>query len=661
MIEIAKKYYKAGLSVIPVNDRKLPLLAWDEYKKKLIEPSTQSFQNTWGIAMVCGAVSGNVECLDIDCKYDLTGKMFTEFKQLLKDSAPGLMQKMVVEKSIAGGYHFVYRCKQIAGNSKLAARHTTEDEKKINPKEKRKVLFETRGEGGYVVVHPTSGYELKFGSFEKIQEITSEERDILLTCARTFNQVFEEYKPRKKEIHSSDEENPFKAFNEIGDVIPILTSCGWKMVRERGSKSLWLRPGGEGMWSADYDSERQLFYVFTTSSEFDSEKAYNNSSVLAKLKFNDDWSATAKYLVESGYGKKKENHVAQSSEQKIEVKSKDFLATHEEMDKYINSVRDGSFKMGLEMRIPELDKHYRLKEESLLICNGHDNTGKSVVIWYFNVLSALFYGWKHGILAAENKIGGVKRKLMEFYLCKDVKQMTETEMKQASEWVKKHFFIIRNDNLYSYKEFLKMGKILVDEYGINSLLGDPYNSFTRQTTNHHEYDYEATNEMKQFIKKNKCNITLNCHAVTESLRRVYPKGHKYYDYPMPPGKADTEGGGKFANRADEFVTIHRLTQHPHEWMYTDIHVRKVKEMETGGKPTIKDEPVRLEMIKGGFGFRSEKSGVNPVENHWKGIKYDAKNYQEISVSVSMDITESKREQMATVEFPFTETDGKSDL
>ena len=46
--------------------------------------------------------------------------------------------------------------------------------------------------------------------------------------------------------------------------------------------------------------------------------------------------------------------------------------------------------------------------------------------------------------------------------------------------------------------------------------------------------------------------------------------------------ADVEGGGKWGNRADDVISIHRYTQHPTRWMVSDIHVVKVKETETGG-------------------------------------------------------------------------------
>jgi hypothetical protein len=66
--------------------------------------------------------------------------------------------------------------------------------------------------------------------------------------------------------------------------------------------------------------------------------------------------------------------------------------------------------------------------------------------------------------------------------------------------------------------------------------------------------------------------------------------------------ADVEGGGKWGNRADDVITIHRYTQHSLDWMYSELHVRKVKEVETGGRPTPIDNPIRLRMKQDNVGF-----------------------------------------------------------
>jgi len=71
---------------------------------------------------------------------------------------------------------------------------------------------------------------------------------------------------------------------------------------------------------------------------------------------------------------------------------------------------------------------------------------------------------------------------------------------------------------------------------------------------------------------------------------------------MPPNAADVEGGGKFVNRADDFLVVHRYIQHPTEFMYSLLHVRKIKEVESGGRPTSIDEPIRLRALINNVGF-----------------------------------------------------------
>ena len=108
--------------------------------------------------------------------------------------------------------------------------------------------------------------------------------------------------------------------------------------------------------------------------------------------------------------------------------------------------------------------------------------------------------------------------------------------------------------------------------------------------------------MRLFCKENNVTLWLNAHAVTEALRRKHPSGHEFEGLPQPCGMADTEGGGKWGNRADDVISIHRYTQHPTRWMVSDIHVVKVKETETGGRPTGMDTPISLRMQAGNVAF-----------------------------------------------------------
>jgi hypothetical protein len=153
--------------------------------------------------------------------------------------------------------------------------------------------------------------------------------------------------------------------------------------------------------------------------------------------------------------------------------------------------------------------------------------------------------------------------------------------------------------LYSYEDLLTTFEKNLNEF--DCCLIDPYNSLVRPSSfkgNAHELDYRVASEFRIFCRKHNKTLFVNAHANTEALRKEYPKEHEYAGHPKPPTASDIEGGGKWVNRADDFIVIHRLTQHESRWMYTDIHIKKVKETETGGKPTFMNEPVSFRLRNG---------------------------------------------------------------
>jgi hypothetical protein len=625
MIEKAKEYFNLGLSVIPVGEKKLPIGSWKKNQSELIEPN---FTSCKGIGLVCGAVSGGLECIDIDCKYDLTGKLFENYKLLIAQADKAILRKLVVQSTPSGGYHFIYRCEEIEGNKKLANRHCTEEEKLKNPKDKIRVLVETRGESGYFMVAPSEGYKIIHGSLDKISVLSVLERETLFVCARTLNEVFETPTIKKNDIKTlSENVSPFEDWNNRGDVLSFLESEGWKIKLQRGDKNLLLRPAGEGMWSADWNEAKRIFYVFTSSTEFEQNKGYNASQVLAKLKFRDDFSACAKWLLKEGYGNftpekkdfKKEPQVEYLD--KVDVKldddNFDFVAKKEDCDRYIEQVKNGTFKMGDLTGWDDFDNYWRFKNSNLVMVLGHDNAGKSVVTWFLAVLDCYLNNKNYIIYAGENNVGMLKFKLMEYYLAKPLKKMKEAEFKESMAWVEEHFTIIRNDVPFSYKDMLAIGKKLLTKKKYHRFIIEPYNMLDKKAVNEHQYDYDAMKDMKLFITQTGLGITLNVHAATEALRRVYPKLHPKEGYAMPPDKSHAEGGGKFPNKADDFMIVHRLADHPEHWMWTEIHVQKIKETETGGKRTFKENPYLIKLQADGAGFENQY-GINPMRDRRKG-------------------------------------------
>lgn len=308
LLDQAKKYAKNGYSIIPTDAHKRPVGLWKEYQANIASEQKLDgmFANSRvkGLAVICGAVSGNLEVIDIDCKYDLTGNLFQDYIQAVTDANSDLAQKLLIAKTTNGGYHIYYRCDKIEGNKKLASRETTEDERENNPHEKVLVLIETRGEGGYVIAAPTSGYEFIQNKPTQCPSLSINERETLIEIARSFNQWHEKpvvHQPSEPKQYSL---SPFDDYNDRCDVVALLESHGWTVVKETNERIIFKRPGNTtSKTSGDYWKEKQWFSVFTTSSQFEPNKPYQPYAIYTMLECGGDFKKASRKLSAEGYGK----------------------------------------------------------------------------------------------------------------------------------------------------------------------------------------------------------------------------------------------------------------------------------------------------------------------------------------------------------------------
>jgi hypothetical protein len=278
------------------------------------------------------------------------------------------------------------------------------------------------------------------------------------------------------------------------------------------------------------------------------------------------------------------------------------LVNKDKITDYLVKVKRGEIEEGLTIGHEDVDTHIRFKRGNFNVITGHANVGKTHIVLYLMYL----YGRKHKlnwlIYSSENTDYSIMRKIIEFHTGLPLDKIQEKDIRMFTDEFSKRFKIIDTTKLYSYKDLLTEAKGIYKEWKFDGFLIDPYNSLIKKTHNAHEYDYQATTEMRLFCKVFNVSIWLNTHAVTEALRKKHPEGHLYAGHPIPPSMADVESGGKFGNRADDFFCIHRYTQHRTDWVHTDIHVRKIKDLDTGGRPTNLDEPVRLTSLPNRTGF-----------------------------------------------------------
>lgn len=307
MLKAAQFYASHGYSVIPTGSNKRSILTWSQYQKHI--PSNNELiaefahPSAAGLAVICGKVSGGLEVIDIDTKYDLSGDLFDRFAAAVD---PAIWSQLYIVQTKSGGYHLYYKCSTIEGNKKLAMRHPTPEELHENPNVKQIVLIETRGEGGYVVAPPTPGYE-KQNEFD-VKEITPAQREAILTAARSLNEFFTEEKGREPRTASNEyHKTPWEDYNSRADVVALLEHHGWTFVERKGDRSYMKRPPvppTDSKTSGDYHHGLNLFKSFSSCTPFDTEKAYKPFAVYTILEHNGDFSAAAKQLLKDGYGER---------------------------------------------------------------------------------------------------------------------------------------------------------------------------------------------------------------------------------------------------------------------------------------------------------------------------------------------------------------------
>jgi KaiC/GvpD/RAD55 family RecA-like ATPase len=323
MLDLALDALHHGLAVVPPAEdgTKRPAGPWQTYQHRL---PTEDELRSWyangrhGIGIVCGAVSGNLEMLEFEGR--AMGEAVDErFADLADQAGIGDLVANVMagytEWTPSGGLHILYRVDgPIAGNTKLARRPATANELEQQPDDRIKVLIETRGEGGYVIVapthgpvHPTAGeWRLVQGGFDSIATITPAERDQLHRLARALDDM-----PVNPPTSVPSATQPMLATDRPGDLynqqpdattrtLQLLQQHGWQHVFDHphaGHTDHHLRrPGKNDGTSAVLHGDGGTLYVFSTSTSFTAEEPYTPFAVYTQLEHHGDYRAAARQL-----------------------------------------------------------------------------------------------------------------------------------------------------------------------------------------------------------------------------------------------------------------------------------------------------------------------------------------------------------------------------
>ncbi|WP_134324697.1 phage/plasmid primase, P4 family [Cumulibacter soli] len=325
LLNVSLAWHDAGACVLPAaNDgSKRPAVSWKQYQSErpARDELARMLHDTDGIGVLCGHVSGNLEMIELEGRA-VADSLGARLAQLLADNGFSDLWTRItsgyVEQTPSGGVHYLYRVDgEVRGNTKLARDCAGE------------ATIETRGAGGWVVIAPSAGrthptgkpWRVLVGGPATVPVITEDERDALHAIAAMLDETpprEEPHQPAATGILAQIDEQPASIggkrpgddFNERATWDDILTPHGWQKAHRLGRGHAWTRPGkhvrdGTSATTNQAADGVDRFYVFSSSTDFDTETPYTKYAAYTLLNHGGDYKAAAKQLAKDGYGEQR--------------------------------------------------------------------------------------------------------------------------------------------------------------------------------------------------------------------------------------------------------------------------------------------------------------------------------------------------------------------
>ena len=315
---IAQPWYDAGCSVVPIqaNGTKRPTRDWSSLQHARMPQAEVTWSwregQSVGVAVICGRISGDLEMLELEAgAFDsgalnlIRGECKERGVEELWDS---LQHESYAEWTPSGGIHLLYRISDqaVPKNTKIAQTATG------------KTLAETRGEGGYVIVAPTSGschpsgepWVTVAGSPATIMTISWAQRTAIhnaITAALDQTPPPPPVVPYRQVVDRTGEDmRPGDLWEQDHDWEESwFTDLGWQVSHRVGGETFWVRPGKDlrdgHSASTGYNNQKDRLYVWSTSAGLPTETPLSMFFVYAHYYYHGDMSLAAKALRIQGY------------------------------------------------------------------------------------------------------------------------------------------------------------------------------------------------------------------------------------------------------------------------------------------------------------------------------------------------------------------------
>ena len=286
---------KAGMAPIPIRaGGKVPLDRWTDDQHHPMDETEipRRFRNGCNLGIVCGAGSGNLECLDFD-----NASLFQPLLDTLEAVNPSLRQKLTVwQETPSGGYHLLYRCSAPVGSNAVLAHGRN-----------GKAAIETRGQGGQFLVAPsraTSKQDGKqrpyilYGTLQAVPTITAEDVALLHNIASSFDESGHQEQKRlpRNQGGTISGDRPGDRYNHVTDWNELLVRYGWRCLKTMGDRQHWQRPGKTGPEASGTLHPTKGFWCFSTSTPLPTQQPLTPFAVFTYMEYGGDFVAAARAL-----------------------------------------------------------------------------------------------------------------------------------------------------------------------------------------------------------------------------------------------------------------------------------------------------------------------------------------------------------------------------
>lgn len=305
ILKASLDYINEGFEVLPMTADKNPDV--QRVNKIRQNPISEHNAHFWwpdapSIAIFTGGKK-RIECIDFEPVFVKSG-LYQKLLDFIKYTYPEIFAKLTIEETASGGIHWYYTCTRIGGKQELAARAPVSVEKQSG--ESKVLLIESIGQDRWINVYPSDGYKQLQNDLLLVQEIESEEREIIIGLCKEYNELHE---VNTFGIPKNDYTNPqavWNVFNERNGLqwtTATLQDAGFEILQDNGERVYVRRPGKTmAKHSGSIHKESNVLFLFTTSSVLPAGKPLRPFDIELHLKYDGNFIECCNALVKQGYG-----------------------------------------------------------------------------------------------------------------------------------------------------------------------------------------------------------------------------------------------------------------------------------------------------------------------------------------------------------------------